>query len=51
MLNSQATLALVAAAVFATEDAVVTVEAGGDRAHFDKLDKAVSASIRSLEID
>lgn len=36
--------------VFVTEDVVVTVEAGGDRAHFDKLEKAVSAAIQSLEI-
>jgi hypothetical protein len=39
------------ASVFATEDIVVTVEAGGDRAHFDKLEKAVNAAIQSLAIE
>jgi hypothetical protein len=36
--------------VFVTESAVVVVEAGGDRAHFDKLQAAVSDSLSSLEI-
>ncbi len=36
--------------VFVTDADVVVVEAGGDRAHFDKLETAVSSSLGSLEI-
>lgn len=36
--------------VFVTDDAVVTVEAGGDAEYFEKLEKAVSEAISSLEI-
>ncbi|MBW2524075.1 MAG: serine/threonine protein kinase [Deltaproteobacteria bacterium] len=39
------------ASVFVTEDVVVTVEAGGDRAYFEKMKKAVDGSIQSLTID
>jgi hypothetical protein len=38
------------ASVFVTEAKVVVVEAGGDRAHFDKLETAVGSSLASLEV-
>ena len=36
---------------FVTESQVFVVEAGGDRAYFDKLETAVRDSLRSLEIE
>jgi hypothetical protein len=36
--------------VFVTDGEVVVVEAGGDRAHFNKLEAAVTSSLASLEI-
>lgn len=38
------------ASVFVTDDAVVTVEAGGDRDYFAKVEKAVTAAIQSLTL-
>lgn len=38
------------ATVYVTDDVVVVVEAGGDRAFFEKLESSVSAAISSLRI-
>lgn len=38
------------ATVFVTETVVVTIEAGGDQAHFEKLEKAVAEAIASLRL-
>lgn len=37
--------------VFVTDDAVITVEVGGDRAFFEDLEKPLATAIESLDLD